>query len=193
MAARTNLDEYQLLSREQLMDLARMNGRFALSLDGLWFLGVESLHGTDHAIAIDEGVWRQFGASEGKMLKRFLGLDTVTTLEDICRIYLLTPVFGNLGATAEVDGDRCYLSVTDCHPQKSRVKKKLGEFPCKTVGMAYFNGLLTELNPAIRFACTICPPDEHPEDLWCRWEIWFEGNGCGLNSNIQTCSRNDEG
>ena len=33
MAARTNLDEYQLLSREQLIDLARMNGRFALSLD----------------------------------------------------------------------------------------------------------------------------------------------------------------
>ena len=43
----SNIDEYQRLSKEQLVDLAKMYGRFALTLDGFWFLGVERTHGID--------------------------------------------------------------------------------------------------------------------------------------------------
>ncbi len=132
MAKMTNRDEYEKLSRAQLIELARIYGRFALSLD------------------------------------------RVTTLEEICRIYLLTPVFANPGGKAEIRGDKCLLSVTDCHPQKARIRKGLGEFPCRTVGRAYFESLLAELNPDIRFRCLVCPPDEHPDDLWCEWEVWME-------------------
>jgi len=56
----------------------------------------------EEAIKMDEEVWRQFGKSEGKVLKKFLSLNTVNDLEDICRVYLLTHVFGNLGAMAEI-------------------------------------------------------------------------------------------
>ncbi len=170
----SNTDEYQKLSKEDLIELAKMYGRFALTLDGLWFLGVEAMYGMDKAIEIDKEVWRQFGRSEARMLKKFLSTDSVSTLEEICRFYLLTPVFGNLGAQAEVQDGRCYLSVTDCHPQKARVKKGIGEFPCKTVGIAYFDGFLKELNPDIQYRCIICPPDEHTEELWCQWEVWIE-------------------
>jgi hypothetical protein len=106
----SNVDEYQKLSKEQLIDLAKMYGRFALTLDGLWFLGVEGIQGTNKAIELDEDVWRQFGKSEAKILKRFLSIETVSTYEEICRIYLLTPVFGNLGGQAEVRDGKCYLS-----------------------------------------------------------------------------------
>ncbi len=174
MAKTTNRDVYEKLSREQLIELAGMYGRLALSLDGFWFLGVERLHGTEGAIGLDEDVWRRFGKSEARMLKRFLSLDRVSSLDEICRIYLLTPVFGNLGGQAEIRDDKCLLSVTDCHPQKARIRKNLGEFPCKTVGRAYFESLLAEMNPEIRFRCVVCPPDEHPEDLWCEWEVWME-------------------
>ncbi len=176
MPRMTNLEEYGKLSKAQLVELARMYGRFALSLDGLWFLGVEGLHGIEEAIRLDEEVWRRFGTSEARILKRFLSLDRVTSLEEICRIYLLTPVFGNLGGQAEIRDGRCRLSVTDCHPQKARIRKNLGEFPCKTVGLAYFEGLLAEMNPDIRFRCVVCPPDGHPDDLWCEWEVWMETN-----------------
>lgn len=174
MAKMTNRDEYEKLSRGQLIELARMYGRFALSLDGFWFLGVEKLQGTGEAMRLDKEVWRRFGQAEAKVLKRFLSLDRVTTLEEVCRIYLLTPVFANLGGKAEIRGDKCLLSVTDCHPQKARIRKGLGEFPCRTVGRAYFESLLAELNPDIRFRCIVCPPDEHPDDLWCEWEVWME-------------------
>lgn len=176
LAKMTNRDEYEKLSKKQLIELARMYGRFALSLDGLWFLGVERFQGTEEAIKLDEDVWRRFGKSEAMLLKRFLSLDRVNSLDDICRIFLLAPVFGNLGGQAEVRDDRCLLSVTDCHPQKARIRKNLGEFPCKTVGRAYFESLLAEMNPEIRFRCVVCPPDEHPDDLWCEWEVWMERN-----------------
>jgi hypothetical protein len=32
----------------------------------------------------------------------------------------------------------------------------------------------SELNPNIKFNCTVCPPDKHPDDLWCEWEVWIE-------------------
>ncbi len=169
-----NMEEYDKLPKQQLIELLRMYGRFALLLDGYWFLGIEGLHGTEEAIRLDEDVWRQFGKSEARLLKRFLSRDRVTSLEEICRIYLLTPVFGNLGGRAEIREDKCRLSVTDCHPQKARIRKNLGEFPCKTVGQAYFESLLAEMNPEIRFRCVVCPPDRHPDDLWCEWEVWME-------------------
>lgn len=175
----SNIEEYQKLSKDQLIELAKVYGRFALTLDGLWFLGVEQMHGIDKAIEVDEEVWRQFGKSEAKNLKKFLMIDVVSKLEDICRIYLLTPVFGNLGARAEIRGVRCYLSVTDCHPQKARIKKGMGEFPCKSVGIAYFDGFLKELSFDIRYKCVVCPPDEHSDKLWCQWEVWIERETTG--------------
>jgi len=175
MSVLSNIDEYQRLSKDQLIDLAKLYGRLALTNDGLWFVSVENQAGTEEAIRQDEIVWGKYGKAEGRLLKKFLSLDVVNTMEEICRVYLLTPIFANLGGRAEIRDGKCYLSVTDCRPQKTRVRQGTGEFSCKGVGRAYFEGLLKELNPDIRFNCLVCPPDEHPEDLWCNWEVWFEG------------------
>lgn len=83
----SNIDEYQKLSKEKVVDLSKMYGRFALTLDGFWFLGVERTQGIGKAIEIDEEVWRQFGRSEAKTLKKFLSIAKVSTLEEICRVY----------------------------------------------------------------------------------------------------------
>lgn len=168
------MEEYQRLSRDQLIELAKVYCRLGLICDGLWFLSVESFAGVDEAIKMDEAVWGRYGTSEAKLLKKFLSMDSTTTLEDICRIYLLTLIAVNFGGKAEVHDGKCYLSVEDCRPQKARVKQGLGEFTCKGVGTVYFEGFLTELNPDIRFRCLFCPPDEHPADLWCKWEVWFQ-------------------
>ena len=175
MSVLSNIDEYQKLSKDQLIELAKLYGRLALTNDGLWFVSVEDLAGTEEAIRQDEIVWGRYGKAEGRLLKNFLSINVASTLEEICSVYLLTPIFANLGGKAEIRDGKCYLSTTDCQPQKARVRQGLGEFPCKWVGKAYFEGLLKELNPDIRFSCLICPPDEHPEDLWCSWEVWFEG------------------
>ena len=173
MPHKTNIDEYNKFTREQLIKLLGIYGRLALTLDGLWFLAVENSHGIDTAIRHDEAVWRQYGRSEARVLKKFLGIDKVTNLDEVAQIYLLTPVFGNLGGVGDTQPDKCILSVTDCHPQKARIKKNMGEFPCKSVGIAYFEGLLSEMNEELSFTCKVCPPDQHKDDLWCEWDVRF--------------------
>jgi hypothetical protein len=80
-----------------------------------------------------------------------------------------------------------YFSVVDCHPQKARIRKRMGEFPCKSVGIAYFEGLLNELGPAIQYKCGVCPPDDHLDTLWCQGEVWMDGK-C-VESSLSACTR----
>jgi len=169
-----NRDEYAKLSREQLMDLLELFGRQAIVIDGLWFLGVEAGQGHAAALALDEEVWGRYGAGEARRLLGLLGLERAGSLEDVCRLFLLTPLWGILGARAEVAGGRAHLWITQCRPQMARVRKGMGEFDCKQVGINYFRAWLPALHPDLRFVCTFCPPDAHPDQEWCRWEAWFE-------------------
>lgn len=177
MAVRSNADEYERLSREQLVALARVYGRLGLTLGSLWFLEAERRGTTEDAVRMDAKVWRRQGEIEARRLAEFLGVGAFPTLADVCRVFLLTPVWGGLGSTAEIAGDRCFLTITDCRPQRTRCRKGLGSLPCKPVGMGYFEGLLAGLGKEVRFRCVFCPPDERPPDAWCRWEVWLEERG----------------
>ncbi len=172
MAKLTNENLYRRLSKEKMIELAKLYGRLGVILDGYWFLGVEKEFGTGKAIEIDEATWAQYGRTKARYLKKFLSVEKPTSLKDIAAFCLLAPIFGNLGAEVEIKKDKCVFSVTDCHPQKARIRKGLGEFPCKSVNLAYLNAFFGELNPDIRFHCVTCPPDPHTNDLWCRWEAW---------------------
>jgi hypothetical protein len=167
-----NRAELEKLTKEQLIDLCQAYGRLALALDGLWFLGVESAHGQPEAIRIDTDAWRAYGRVEARRLKRVFGLEGRTlSLEEVTRLALLTPVFGILGLEARIEDGRALWTATDCHPQKARIRKGLGEFPCKPVGMAYYETFLDELNPDLECRCVFCPPDDHPTDRWCEWLV----------------------
>jgi hypothetical protein len=164
----------ETISKEQLIELFKLSAQLTLAIDGLWFLGAEKVMGMDAAMKLDEGVWRQFGALEANRMKKFLGMESVASLEDICKIVLLSPMWVSVGPQAEIDNGRCHLSVTNCLPQKARTKKGLNELPCKSMGSAYFEGFAAALNPDLKYRCTFCPPDEHPKDVWCKWEVgWF--------------------
>jgi hypothetical protein len=55
--------------------------------------------------------------------------------------------------------------------------------------MAYFKSLLAEMNPDIGFRCVVCPPDNHPGDLWCEWEIWIvKKNNSGMENEEEVYS-----
>lgn len=164
----------EAMSKEELIELFKVSAQLMLAIDGLWFVGAEKMMGIDKAMTLDEGVWRQFGALEANRMKRFLGTESVSTLEDVRKIVLLSPMWVSVGPQAEFENDRCYLSVTNCLPQKARIKKGLIELPCKSVGSAYFEGFAPALNPNLKYRCVFCPPDDHPKDVWCKWEVgWF--------------------
>ena len=165
---------FEAMSKAQLIELLKLYAQLLLTVDGLWFVGTEKAKGVDEAIKFDKEVWRQFGALEAKRMKKLLGMESITTVEDICKLVLLSPMWVSVGPQAEIQNGRCYLLATNCHPQKARIRQGLGEFPCKSVGTAYFEGFAPALNPDLKYRCVFCPPDEHPEDAWCKWEVgWF--------------------
>jgi hypothetical protein len=161
----------EAISKEQLIELFKLSAQLMLTMDGLWFVGTEKIMGIDKTMKLDQDVWRQFGAFEANRMKRFLEMESVSTLEDVCRIVILSPMWVSVGPQAEIDNGRCYLSVTNCLPQKARIKKGLSELPCKSMGTAYFEGFAPTLNPQLKFKCIFCPPDEHPKDVRCKWEV----------------------
>ena len=169
----TSRQIYAQLSRAQLEDLLEFHGRQALVLDGLWFLGAETRWGHAAALELDEEVWALYGANEARRMLAVLGQERVESLEEVCRLFLLSPLWGILGAQAQVTQGKARLWVTQCRPQMARVRKGLGEFQCKQVGVNYFRSWLAELHPELNFTCVFCPPDDHPRGEWCRWEVWF--------------------
>jgi hypothetical protein len=61
-----------------------------------------------------------------------------------------------------------------CRVQNTRIKKGLQEFGCKPVRWGFLKAFAYEFNPRIVVNCNLCPPDEHPQDLWCEWEFTIE-------------------
>ena len=161
---------------KELSELSKLYAHLLVTIDGLWFLEVEKSRGLDEAVKLDENVWRNFGRYEGKRIKELLGIETVSNIEDFSKILLLTPMMVRMEPKVEIHDNRLFMSVTDCKPQQARVRKGLGEFPCKSVSLAWFEGIAPELGSQIRFKCHFCPPDQHPSDLWCKWEVWIEQN-----------------
>jgi hypothetical protein len=53
--------------------------------------------------------------------------------------------------------------------------KGLDEFGCKPVRFGFLKAFAKEFNPDIVVNCNVCPPDEHPDDLWCEWEFKMKG------------------
>ncbi len=167
-------EAFEALSKPQLIELLKLYSQLLITVDGLWFMGAEKAKGSNDAMKIDKEVWRQFGALEANRMKKFVGMNSVNTAEDVCKTVLLSPMWVSVGPKAEIQKDRCLLSVTNCHTQKARIKQGLSEFPCKSVGIAYLEGFAPALNPNLKFRCIFCPPDQHPENEWCKWEVgWF--------------------
>src|SRR5574340_1357671 len=77
----------------------------------------------------------------------------------------------NLQDVIEESDRRVVFRMRDCRVQSARKRKGLDDFPCKSVGIVEYAEFARTIDPRIRTNCITCPPDDHPEDLWCAWEF----------------------
>ena len=70
-----------------------------------------------------------------------------------------------------VEKEKAIVRNIRCRVQNTRITKGLDEFPCKKVRWGFLKSFAREFNPGIIVDCKVCPPDEHPSDLWCEWEF----------------------
>ena len=74
----------------------------------------------------------------------------------------------------EVSDKRVLWRVTKCPMQLLRLGRGEPELACKAGGWTINEKIGRAINPKIGCNCIVCPPDPHPEDIWCEFEYILE-------------------
>ncbi len=144
------------------------------AVDGLYYLGIEEQWGTEAATEIDRKVWDVMGKIEARKIKALFNIngDDVTSMIKALQYSGWAMDLEDKEITMEKN--KAILRNTKCRVQNTRLQKGLPEFGCKPVRWGFLKSFAKEFNPHIEVKCIVCPPDEHPSDLWCQWEFYLK-------------------
>ena len=138
--------------------------------DAYWFLGVEDTFGTDAAVKLNEDIWTRMGKIAAKDIKERFPLKE----EGVARVLEALSYFPwaiITGFQLEEAGHVARIRVPYCPPQAARLRAGRGEFSCKAMHLGEFTNFAKEIDERVEVRCVMAPPDPHPEDLWCEWEL----------------------
>ncbi|MFC2000669.1 DUF6125 family protein [Chloroflexota bacterium] len=163
------------LPRETLIELARMYARNWQTLDGLWFGSVEREYGLEAAVKLDIRNWEKQSSIEAQRIKKVLGLNegglpSILQALSFMSWQMVSPLF----EVEEESPRRIVFFYPRCTVQEGRKKGNKPEFPCKTMKTTLLANLTRIIEPRASVKCLACPPDPHPDDCWCRWELTMD-------------------
>jgi len=159
------------MPKERLVDLMFMHIRNMWAVDGLYFLGIEERFGTEGATEIDRNVWEIMGKIEARRLRETMGIKENDISAMMRALSASSWALDLEERKIEVGEERAVVKNTNCRVQKTRLDKGLEEFPCREVRWDYLKTFAREFNDNIVVECSICPPGDHEDDLWCEWII----------------------
>jgi hypothetical protein len=146
------------------------------TVDGLYYLGIEEQFGTDAATKIDRRVWEVMGKIEARKIKNLFNITKKDISSFMKALSLSSWVFDLEDKEIMVKKEIAIIRNTKCRVQNSRKQKGLSEFGCKPVRFGFLKAFAKEFNEDIEVKCNICPPDKHPNDLWCEWVFTLSKN-----------------
>jgi hypothetical protein len=126
----------------------------------------------DAAIAADRAAWERFTVVEARRIMERLGMEPgggIPALLECLKHRLYARL--NTQEATEVSDTRAVFVMRDCRVQAARRRKGLPDFPCKSVGLVEHAKFARAVDPRIRTRCVTCPPDPHPDHVWCAWEF----------------------
>jgi len=170
------------LSRDDLLGVIEDAAKNWLAHDGLWFQAVERACGIEAAMKADAEAWRVFATIEAKRIMGRHGIvpgGGVPALVKALSFRLYA--FLNKQEVVEQSENRVVFRMRDCRVQSARKRKGLADFPCKPVGLVEYEWFAKIIDPRIETRCICCPPDKHPDDVWCAWEFTVKSEGRRTN------------
>jgi hypothetical protein len=138
--------------------------------DAYWFLAVEDTFGIEAAVKLNEDIWTRMGGLAAKEIRERFPLEE----EGVARVLEALSYFPwtvIVGYEMEETPDGARIRVRHCPPQAARLRTGRGEFPCKSMHLGEFMSFAKEIDERVEVRCLMAPPDPHPEDLWCEWEL----------------------
>jgi hypothetical protein len=176
-----DMNQFERMSREDLLRALEMFAKNWLAHDGCWFLAAERQHGLEAAIRLDAEAWEQFAAVEARRIMSTFSLPVgggLEVLEKALELRMYTLV--NRQHSERRNGRlRLYMDI--CRVQEARRRKDLPDFPCQQVGMVEFSTFARTIDPHISTACLHCPPNA-PENRYCGWEFTLN------EENVASCT-----
>ena len=159
------------IPREKIPDFIFLHLRDLWAVDGLYYLGIEEALDTEAATEIDRKVWEVMGKIEARKLKEFFGMKGNDIPSVIKALSYSGWALDLEDKEIIVEEEQAIVRNVRCRVQNTRIKKGLSEFGCKPVRWGFLKAFAKEFNPEIIVDCKVCPPDKHPDDLWCEWEF----------------------
>jgi len=159
------------IPKEKLADFIFMHLRDMWTVDGLYYLGIEDKFGIEAATDIDRRVWEVMGKIEARKLKKLFDIKGDDIASMIKALRLSGWVLDLEDKEIIQKKEKAILRNVKCRVQNTRIKKNLNEFSCKPVRWGFLKAFANEFNQNIEVICNVCPPDSHPDDLWCEWEF----------------------
>jgi len=150
-----------------------------LAHDGLWFQQFEKRHGMEEAIEADKAAWNVFTKLEAKRIMARLGMKPGGGLDALGEAFRHR-LYSNINVQRierTADGRKLRLTMEKCRVQEARRRKGMDDFPCKPVGIIEYTEFAKTIDPRAKTTCKFCPPDELPDDAYCRWEFELEDEG----------------
>jgi hypothetical protein len=168
-------DLIEKIPKEKLADFVFMHLRNMWAVDGFYYLFIEEKYGTEVATDIDRKVWEVMGKIEARKIRNLFDIKD----KDIPSL-MKALSFSGWSMDLEdkeiiVEKNKAILRNVKCRVQNTRLSKGLKEFGCKPVRFGFLKSFAKEFNPDIVVTCKVCPPDKHPDDLWCEWEFTLKG------------------
>lgn len=157
------------LPKEKLPEFLFLHLRNLWTVDGLYFLGIEDTYGTDVATKIDQHVWEVMGKIEARKLKEFLQIKGTDLSSMIHALQFSSWALDLEDKEINLEKNKAIIRNIKCRVQTTRKIKGLEEFGCKPVRWEFLKAFAKEFNHNILVTCTVCPPDSHPDNLWCEW------------------------
>ncbi len=138
--------------------------------DAYWFLAVEDTFGTEAAEKLNEDIWSRMGTVAAREIKERFPLEK----EGVARVLEALSYFPwaiITGFELEETPAGARIRVPYCPPQVARLRMGRGEFACRSMHQGEFTNFAREIDETIEVRCLMAPPDPHPQDLWCEWEL----------------------
>jgi hypothetical protein len=163
------------LPKEKLLKIIDTYAKAWQAMDGAYFLALEKKYGLDVAIEVDKEAWKIFSPIEARRIMKEFGIPEGGGLESLKQA-LQYRVYARLNKQSfdRVDENTLHFTMNECRVQVARNRKGLPDFPCRQVGEIEYSYFAKTIDPRIKTKCVFCPPGEHPENAYCRWEFTIE-------------------